>query len=260
MSWASRRRTVYTLGIVLFFAVVIGVPLAVWLYEPPTCFDGWRNQKETVVDKGGPCSILDERHLTPHAILWSRSFQVRQPGEVNDGTYSAVAYIENPNEEAGVREVGYRLGLYDGRNVLVAERFGTTFIMPGGVTPVFEGTINTGNRIVARTYFEFTEPLVWERMDNAAIALTIQNKSIFNTTAVPRLTAAVKNASVARITNPSFVAVVFDTAGNAFAASETLLTRIGADETREVVFTWPDAFNFTVGRLDILPLVSPVLR
>src|SRR3989344_828026 len=140
MSWASRRRTVYLLGIFLFFAVVLGIPTAIWLYEPPTCFDGTQNQGETALDKGGPCVLLDERTLSPSAILWSRAFSVRT------GSYNALAYIENPNRDAGVRLVAYRFGLYDEKNVLVAERDGRTFVMPGGITPVFEGAIDTGNR------------------------------------------------------------------------------------------------------------------
>jgi len=241
----------YLSAIFLFFAVIFGVPLALWLYEPSSCFDGKRNQKETAIDKGGPCQLLDERYLTPHAVLWSRSFQVR------GGERGAVAYIENPNGEAGVQKVAYRFRLYDERNILVAEREGTTFIMPGGLTPVFEGAIDTGNRVVARTYFEFTEPLVWEHMTDTTEAFTVQEKQIYDTTTSPRLAALIENESVAEITNTSFVAVVFDTAGNAFAASETLLPRIAAGAEREIVFTWPGAFRVTIGRLDILPLLPP---
>jgi len=260
MSWASKRRTMYLSGIFLFFALILGIPLALWIYEPATCFDGKQNQEETAVDKGGPCQLLDERRLTPHSILWARSFLVRAPGEASDGTYSAVAYIENPNEGAGVAEVGYRFGLYDERNVLVAERFDTTFVMPGGITPIFKGAISTGNRAVVRTYLEFTEPLVWGRMQSVVSALSISNKNITNTGASPRLTALVKNESVADITNVSFTAVIFDTAGNAFAGSETLLARINAGEEREIVFTWPAPFLYAVGRVDVLPLLPPVSR
>jgi len=209
----------YLGAIFLFFAAIFGIPLALWIYEPSSCFDGKRNQKETAVDKGGPCRLLDERYLTPHAVLWSRSFQVRE------GERGAVAYIENPNSEAGVQKVSYRFRLYDELNILVAEREGTTFIMPGGLTPVFGGSINTGNRIVARTYFELTEPLVWERMTDTTEAFTVQEKQIYDTFTSPRLTAVIKNESVAEITHVSFVAVVFDTAGNAFAASGTRCRR-----------------------------------
>ncbi len=251
MSWASKRRTGYLLGVLLFFAIVIGIPAALWLYEPPACFDGTQNQGETATDKGGPCNILDERSLIPHSTLWSRALLVR------GGNYNAIAYIENPNKEAGVRRIGYHFGLYDQRNVVVAERVGVTFIMPGGITPVFEGSINTGNRPVVRTYFEFTETPVWERMTNAAAALLISNKKLSSVDSVPRLSAIVENTSVASVTNPSFAGVVFDPAGNAFASSATTLDRLDPGEKHEIVFTWPDPFSSPVGRVDILPFIPP---
>ncbi len=248
MSWASKKRFTYAGGVFLFFAVIIGIPLIIWIYQPPSCFDGKLNQTETAIDKGGPCQILDERHLSPHSILWSRAFPVR------GGLYNVIAYIENPNEGGGVREVGYRFGLYDEKNVLVAERKGTTFILPGGVTPVFEGGIGTGSRAVARTYFEFTSRLVWEHMENATRAISISNKIITTPNATPRLSAVVKNTSVAPSLNPSFTAVIFDSAGNAFAASATTLARLAPNEEQEVTFTWPDPFPSAVGRIDILPI------
>lgn len=251
MSWASRRQFSYGTVIVLFILFVLAIPVALWLYEPATCFDSKQNQTETAIDKGGPCQLLDERTLIPHAILWSRGFEVRQ------GLYSAVSYVENPNAQAGVVQVKYRFGLYDEKNVLVAEREGTTYIMPGGLTPIFEGAIDTGNREVVRTYLEFSEPLVWERMGNRTKELSISNKSITNEAEAPRLNALVKNNAVTGFTNISFVAVVFDTAGNAFAGSETLLPRIAAGETKEIVFTWPTPFDYAVGRVDVLPLLPP---
>lgn len=254
MSWASRRRTTYLFGVIAFFVIVLGVPTAYWYFSiPPTCSDGIRNQGETAVDKGGPCFVLDERALQPYATLWARSFRIR------DGSYNAVAYIQNPNQNAGVGTAHYRFGLYDPENVLVAEREGVMYIMPGATTPVLEAKIDAGNRIVAHTYFEFTEPLVWERMANNATAITLNNKDLSNTSDVPRLTATVKNTSVASRTDVSFVAVVFDPAGNAFAASATSLAQLGADETSQIVFTWPDPFTIQPGRIDIIPLAAPML-
>src|SRR3989344_2514809 len=145
MSWASRRRTKYLTAVILFFIVVVGGPIAYTILSiEPTCFDGKQNQGETVPDKSGPCSILDERYITPYAVMWARSFEVRS------GSYTAVAYIGNPNPEAGVALAHYRFGLYDSQNILIAERVGATFIMPGGITPVLEGGIDpAGNAFAA---------------------------------------------------------------------------------------------------------------
>ncbi|MDO8514562.1 MAG: hypothetical protein Q7S50_03400 [bacterium] len=252
MSWASKRRATYLGGVISFFFIIIGFPLAYWYFSiPATCGDGIQNQGETAIDRGGSCPLLDERALQPHATLWTRSFRVR------DGSYNAAAYIQNPNREAGVRAAYYRFGLYDTQNIIVAERYGSTFIMPGSITPIFEGDIDTGNRIVAHVYFEFTETLVWERMKNMALPVAVNNKELLNADTVPRLKATALNSAVSDVVSPSFVAVVFDPAGNAFAASATRLDRLPAGGSSPIVFTWPDPFPVQVGRIDILPLVSP---
>ena len=255
MSWASRRRTAYTFGTILFFLVVIGGPVAYWYFSiPATCTDGIQNQGETAIDKGGNCPLLDERTLSPHAILWTREFPVR------DGTYNAVAYVENPNENAGVLQAPYRFRLYDDRNILVAEREGVGFIMPGTVTAFFEGAIDTGNRKVARAYLEFTAPLVWERMYDATLPITVVSKEITDPGTAPRLTATIKNTSVVKLRNVQFVAAVFDTAGNAFAGSSTIVPLLNDGETKEIVFTWPDPFLYVPGRIDVLPVLKPASK
>lgn len=251
MTWASRRRALYLTGVTAFFAVVLGVPFAIWWYQPADCTDGKMNGGETAVDRGGPCPLLDERTLIPHAIQWARAFAVR------DGTWSAVAYVENPNDEGGVMEVPYRFKLYDDRNIIVAEREGSTYIMPGAVTPIFVGGIDTGNRTVARTYFEFASPLVWERSSDTSRVIDVTGKTTADEQTTPRLTAIVHNISVVDAKDVQFVAIVYDPSGNAIAASRTEIPRLSADEKREVIFTWPDPFVSAVGRLDVIPLRAP---
>lgn len=252
MSWASRRRFTYLTGVILFFVIIIGVPTAYWYFTiPATCSDGIQNQGETDIDKGGPCLTLDPRTLSPHAVLWARSFKVR------DGTYTAAAAIQNPNQNAGVASVSYQISLYDSGNVLVAEREGITFIMPGAVTPVLESRIDTGNRIVAHTYFQFTEPLVWERMRNSASVLSVSGKQLTDIETTPRLLAIAQNSAVTDVIAPSFIAVIYDGAGNAFAASETQLNRLNAGVSSDIVFTWPAPFGAGAARIDIMPVLPP---
>ena len=252
MSWASRRRTAYTFGLVVFLVVVVGIPVLYWyLLLPETCEDGTKNGDETSIDKGGSCPLLDERLLSPHTILWAREFTVR------DGSYNVIAYVENPNDGAGVFKAPYRFRLYDARNILVAEREGAAAIMPGTVTPIFEGAIDTGNRLVSRAYLEFTAPLVWERMRDATEPVMVESKDITDVLTQPRLAAKVKNTSVADLRDVRFVATVFDTAGNAFAGSSTIVPILYEGERQEIVFTWPDPFTYVAGRIDVLPIIKP---
>ena len=253
MSWASRRRASYGFGVTLFLMIAIGGPIAYWYFsQPATCTDGARNQGETSPDKGGPCALLDERMLSPYATLWSRSFRVR------DGSYNAIAYVHNPNKSAGVRSVAYRFGLYDTQNVLVAERLGRTYIMPGALTPIFEGAISTGQRVALRTQFEFVEPLVWERLDDASKAIRIIEREVTAPDGAPRITARVQNTAVKDVRDVTFIATVFDPVGNAFAASQTTLSSLAGGATEEIIFTWPDPFGFSIGSIDISALAVPV--
>lgn len=251
MSWASRRRAVIIFGFFFIFGIATLIPLAIWWYEPATCFDGKQNQGEMAVDKSGPCALLDERQLIPHAIQWARAFSVR------DGTWSAVTYIENPNNAAGIVLAPYRFKLYDDRNILVAEREGASYIMPGSVTPIYEGGFDTGNRKVSRTYFEFSAPLVWERMYDTSRAITITGKSLLDTNSAPRVIAIAENTAVMEAREVHFVAVVFDPAGNAIASSRTIVPVLAPGSRENLVFTWPEAFTSPVGRVDVLPLRAP---
>lgn len=241
-------------GIFLFFGILLGIPVAMYIYEPARCDDGVQNGGETMVDKGGPCRLLDERALSPHAIVWTRALPVR------GGSYSVTAYVENPNLNAGVMTAPYRFKLYDDESVLVTQREGTAFIMPGATTPVFEGGIDTGNRFVSRAFFEFTAPLVWERMYDVSKPLTVLSKNIVNANSAPRLQATVENTSVIDFREVQFVATVYDTVGNAFAGSSTLVPLLEDGERREIVFTWPEAFKYLPGRIDVLPLMRPSYR
>jgi len=242
----------YGMGVIAFFVVIIGGPLAYWYFSiPATCSDGKRNQGETAVDRGGPCQALDERQLSPSAVLWSRSFRVR------DGSYTAAAYIQNPNKNAGATKVAYLFRFYDSRNILIGERTGITYIMPGGITPIIESAIGTGERVVAHTYFELVEEPDWQRMVNPAAEITINDKTLLNLESAPRIIAQVRNTSVEAMRDIQFVTVIFDPAGNAFAASKTLLPRLEANAITEIIFTWPDAFNISVGRIEIIPVLPP---
>ncbi len=241
----------YLTGSIAFFAIPIAIVTSVWLYEAPTCFDNKMNQGETRVDRGGPCQLLDENRLVPHSILWARTFQVRT------GVHSAIAYIENPNPKAGVMEAPYRFRIYDARNILVAEREGTTPIMPGVTTPIFEGTIASGDRTAVRAFFEFTAPLVWERLTDRSSNIVVSDKKTDGEETTPRVTAKIKNNDVVDMRNITIVATVFDTAGNAFAVSSTIIPLLNAGEIIPISFTWPAPFERRLARVDVLPTIAP---
>ena len=254
MSWASRRRTVYAGGVVLFFAVVVGVPLAFFLYQAPTCFDGKQNQGETGIDLGGPCQALNSEELQPEVVMWARAFKVRS------GEYAAIAYIQNPNRNAAAVKVPYHFSFYDSSNVIVAERSGVVTIMPGGITPVYEGQLMTGNRNISRTFFEFTDSVHWLRAGNPTAALMTGDVKTNITTTAASVSANIRNTDITKRDNVTVIAVAFDNLGNAFAASRTFIESLAGDESRRIVFTWPEGFPEPPVRTDIIPVMMPELE
>lgn len=241
----------YAAGVLGVFLLVTIPVVFNALYEPASCFDGKQNQGETAIDRGGPCALLDVSRLEPHAVLWARSFAVR------DGFYNAVAYIENPNQNAGVFDAGYQFKLYDSRNVLVAERSGRVPIPPGKVFPIFESRIDTGNRIPVRTIFSFTNTFNWERMRDPVEGIQVSNERLSGQNSAPRLDAELYNTTTIDKQNVVVIATIFDTAGNAIAASRTIVPRLLPNEREAIAFTWPHPFTTPVARIDIVPLAVP---
>jgi hypothetical protein len=252
MSWAARRRLLYILGLIVFFGILIGVPLAYKISNiKPTCTDGKMNQGESAPDKGGPCPDLDERMLSAVSPIWTRSFRVK------DGTYTSATYIQNSNENAGATDVSYIFKLYDTDNILITERTGKTYIMPGNITPVVETGIDTGNMIVAHTFFEFASPIKWKKYEDISKVITTQGRTVRDADTIPRVGAEAVNSSVSPISDITFAGIVFDVNGNAIAASLTHIERLEPNEAQEVVFTWPTPFATRVGRVDIIPVLPP---
>ena len=250
MSWASRRRTIYGSGVVIFFVAIIGIPAFLFWYERPTCFDGVQNQEELGIDKGGPCVFLHSSQVQNIAILWSRSFKVIP------GLYNAVAQIDNPNFQAGAIGVQYSFKLFDERNLLIAERKGTTYISPNKVISVFEGGIETGERIPVRTFFEFLEEPEWERVNSPVEGLEVESRVLSNEGLSPRIDAVILNQSFKDIFDIEVIATIFNAEDVAIASSRTVINVLPKQSSQSIVFTWPQKFSSTASRIEIIPRAS----
>ena len=250
MSWAVRRRVTYIFGLVLVFVVVVILPILWSWYSalPPACPSG---TARATGDSSGPCDYYIESALQPHAVLWARAFEVRP------GVYDAVAYIQNPNPDAGVLTAPYQFSFYDDQNILVTQKVGTAFIMPQSVTPIFISDISSGNRSITHTFFQLAEPLTWQKLKSTVDGVSIDGKVASQVSTTPQVSATARNTTPGDLVNVRFVAVVFDPNGNAIAASQTALPLLKAQGSSQIVFTWPSPFPTAVGRIDILPVAPP---
>lgn len=238
--WAMRRRALYLSSIFVFFVVLIGVPLAIYLYEPPSCFDTKQNQGEAGPDCGGPCTLLCPNDSLPFIVDWTQKF------EVTSSLWSVAAHIQNPNDSSGAVDVPYIFQLYDSEGVLIAERRNKISIRPRASLTIFEGGFLV-ERDPARVVFSFTAEPVFKKMNQAAPEIVALNRALSGEEIRPRLEATLRNNGTIPVRDMPVTAVVFDKEGNAIAASKTIVDNLDSNESKDISFTWPQPFPVEIG-------------
>lgn len=248
-SWSQRRKSIYFLIFAGFLFGFIILPAYLIFYKPPTCFDGKQNGDEKGIDCGGSCAILCRSQYLDPNIIWTRVI------EVKSGLYSALAYIENPNIDAGAESISYVFRIKDNDGVLIYERKGKTFIPPNKFFAVFEDGISTGEKIPTKTTFEFTSNALWENQKNKEAGITVLKKTISRENYLPRVDATLENKTLDPIYNIEAVAIVYGEDGNALGFSRTFIDKIDKEESQSITFTWPQPFDTNVVQIEIIPRV-----
>ena len=249
-SWSSRRKLYFFFGFVVFVALAIALPVFLALYKSPTCDDGKQNGNERGIDCGGVCARLCPADFAMPKVLWSYS------SRVVPGIYNSLAYIENPNPLVEARALSYSFKLYDGEGILVAERKGKGFVPAGQKFAIFEGTIETGERIPVRTTFEFTSLPEWNA---AAQGAKLRAVSVDLTEGdMPKAEVKVRNESVDRAAkNIDAVIVLYDENDNRVAFSKTIVDSLLPGEMETLYFTWSEKFPKQIVRKELLFTEKP---
>ena len=251
--WAFKRQLLYSLIVIAFLgglAFLIAYP---YFNVAPTCNDNKQNGTETGVDCGGSCVRACTLQVDQISILWSRAFQVVP------GRYNAVAYLENHNENTASYKVKYRFRFADKDNIYIGKREGETYIPPKGKFTVFEPAIDVGNSIPVYTTFEFTETPIWVKVSKEEInqlKVFVSDIKLQNEEMDPKVTAVVKNNSLYRIPEISFVVILYDALGNAISVSHTYLDVLQGGESSNLNFTWREPITTPVVAKEIIPMFN----
>lgn len=248
MSWGTRRRNM----VLLIIAIIVFIPLSfaiyLFLYEEPTCFDGKQNGSELGVDCGGACELLCKNEVIDPIVLWSRYFTV------GPGVYNALAYVENPNPDAGIEEIGYTFKLYNSENVLIQEKKGMVRIPPKAIFPITENGLFTNQLRPTRVSFEFDEDFIWKKSAPQKSLIQVRDEILENVDAEPRLTVELENTSILIIKDIDVVAILYDENENAVRSSTTFIKRLDRGQRETVVFTWPAPFDMPITKIEVIPL------
>jgi len=253
MSWAQRRKTTYIVSILFVLVVILTIILFATFNKAPTCFDNVKNQGELGIDCGGPCSILCRAQFIDPLVVWGP----RWSKVLSSGTYNFLTYIQNPNIGEGAYNAPYSFKVYDKDNVLLYQKTGITYIPPNNNFVIFEDNINLNDKIPVRTEFKFTGNPSWQKIEDRELDITAISKNLINEDTKPKLLVTLKNSTLKPIENIESVAILYDGNNNAIAFSKTKIDSINADDTADIVFTWPETFSGKIVRIDIVSKVLP---
>lgn len=250
MSWAMRRRLIIFGIITAVVALIVGGTFYLGAYKAPSCTDTKQNQKEEGIDCGGPCPYLCTASEAPPSVRFVRAVSPL-PGRTD-----VVAYIDNPNHSSAIHAAVFTIELYDANNSLIAKQDGTVDLLPDSTAAVFVPNFFSGSRVVAHEFLTFASTsLRWYAY--------IENRSLPKVTDIvptegdaPRVTATVTNTSATPISNLILIATVFDSSGNAIAASQTVAPFIPPQGPASIVFTWPIPFTGPVAKVEVVPVLT----
>ena len=242
--WAFWRRVQYAVGFFLVSTFLIIAVYAIFVVQPPSCFDLVKNGDEGGVDCDGSCVRMCSTSVMPPVVSWVRSFKV------TDGQYNAVAYIENKNPVAATPAMNYTLSLHDA-NGLITERKGTTILPPDSVYPIFESRIQTGDRIPTQTFIDIEPPELWIPAEYGRNQFRVVSREIFSADFEPRLEAVIENTALTPARDVEIVTTIFDSRGNALTSSRTDIDNFAPRTRENIVFTWPEPIAKTVRSCEV---------
>ncbi len=248
MSWGTKRRNAVLFTTFLFILIPVGAIAFLLFYNPPDCFDGKMNGTEAGIDCGGSCQLVCTTQAYDPVILWERFFRIEE------GVYNVLAYVENPNPTAEILNAPYVFRMYNEDNVLIAERSGVITLAPKSVRPIIENGIETLKQIPTRVSFEFGENLVFEKKDPKDAIVIIKDETIENENDSPRVRAKIQNISLHTLNEIEVIVIAYDVFDNVLGTSSTYVPTLGSEETKDIVFTWPQPFVEDIVRIEVIPV------
>lgn len=254
MTWAGKRQLAIVGSLFVIGVIILAVIIVPKLNKPATCFDTKQNGDEHGVDCGGECLKFCPFEVSDVKVRWTRSFPI------TEDVWSAVAYIENQNVNAGAYNVKYEFRFYDADHKFITVREGETFIGPNSNSAIYESAIKVSNRIPKYTQFKFLENPAWIVTDRRIGDLGIfsKNEVLADLDTNPKFKATIYNQSqVYGIDNIDVIAILYDAEDNAIAVAKTYVEGLAPTVASDVYFTWPQVFDSVVARKEIVTRYNP---
>jgi len=242
------RIMVIGVGVLLIVGAISAI-VFVFMYKAPSCIDGVQNRDEAGIDCGGSsCSYLCTAQVNSPTVLLVRAFTL------GNGRTDALAYVLNPNKEAEARNAPYTLELFGSDGVRITKTEGALDLPAGRTAVLFIPSLTSGAQ-VSKAFITFdTSRIQWQKTKGEYDVLNTEQTEVTEGI-TPRITSVLRNDTFSAKYQVRVVATVFDTAGTAIAASQTLVPTLGARSTVPLTFTWNEPFPDTVDHVEVVPIL-----
>ncbi len=221
------------------FLLIIG--LVVWgMYRAfvpaPTCFDGIQNQGEEGIDCGAVCG---KACPVPVQALQVLPIQFIRNA---DGSWDALAHLENVNSTYGAARADYALTIQSATGATLASRTGSTYVNP--IQPRYLD-VPLGKLSTAPASASLQVPangVQWAELAlNAAgsVQFVVRNETLAPAASAFHYEATVTNRSDFDFNQVDIVVLLDDAAGRIIAAGSTVVQTLVANETRAFTVDWP---------------------
>ncbi len=252
----EKRLAKRSIIILIYLSLLALVAFVIYnaLKSEESCFDKIKNQNEEGIDCGGVCSLCS-KISAKDIIIEDKG--ILENGRSNEKDFWAL--ISNPNNLYGAKSFQYEITIKDASNVIVSQRKGTNFILPGEEKYIIENNLSlseSGNNLeFSITKTEWVEFGGYFEKPNLKV-VNKNYKLISSGIGFSEATGLLKNESPYDFNIIEIEVILKDSNGKIVAINSTEMRTVRSDEEREFKVFWPVSFSGDVFNVETQPDVN----
>lgn len=252
-AWSTKRKVIYASAAVFFTVAALLYVFRDTFFPKPSCFDGRQNGYEAGVDCGGTCSLRCVEQVVPLSVLWSRALQT------SSSTYDLVAMVSNRNLDNAPRNIAYIFTAYDDAGIAFYTQRSQSIVPIDGDFPIVIQNVALTKR-PAEVHVELGQGVPhYKVLEKPSMPTLRISDTYYEPGSIPRVYSSITNTKRLPLSDLQVRVVLYDAEGNAYGTGETVIPRLGKEETKNIVFTWNRAFSEAPTKIRVYPILDPFL-
>ncbi len=247
---AAQRLAKRIVILIIFLLIITSIVFLIKVFSAPkeTCTDGIKNQNEEDIDCGGVCQAC-QKIEAQDLVIGEKNFV-----ETGGGIVDVFAVLENPNQRYGGNNIRYKFILKSPEGNEIAQREGTSFILPGETKYIIENNFDlrqeTGNvdfEVLSIDWIESTD--IYEKPQVKVVNREyneLPNEIIFS-----EAKGLVKNESPYDFSQIGVRIILKGENGEIIALNSTQISTIKSQEERAFRVIWDKSFAGLVRNMEV---------